>query len=78
MPRYYFDTWDNDEFNEDDIGLEFASLDMVKDYAALSLAELAHETLPGKIKHTLRVDVRSETQKVLRASLIFEAIILTE
>jgi hypothetical protein len=78
MARYYFDTWDNDHFIEDDAGVELASLDLVKDQAALSLAELAHETLPGKIKHTLRVVVRNDTQPILRASLIFEAIILTE
>ena len=76
MPLYFFDTRDNDVFIEDDIGLNLPNLEAVKDQAAVSLAELARDVLPGSIKRTLTVEVRDEHQPVLRARLIFEALIL--
>lgn len=76
MARYFFDTRDNDAFLEDDIGLEFDDLDAVKRQATLSLAELAHDVLPGSVKRVLAVEVRTETQQILRAVLTFEAILL--
>ena len=76
MPLYFFDTRDNDVFLEDDIGLELSDLEAVKEQAALSLAELARDVLPGSIKRTLTVEVRDERQPVMMAKLLFEAIIL--
>ena len=76
MPLYFFDTRDNDSFIEDEVGLELPDLQAVKDQAALSLAELARDVLPGSIKRTLTVEVRDERQPVLRANLIFEALVL--
>ena len=43
MPRYFFDTYDDDTVIEDDIGVECADLDEVKAVAAVSLAELARD-----------------------------------
>ena len=76
MPLYFFDTWDNDAFIEDEVGLELPDLQAVKDQAGLSLAELARDVLPGSIKRTLTIEVRDERQPVLRATLTFEALIL--
>ncbi len=76
MALYFFDTRDNDTFIEDDVGLELDGLEAVKTQAALSLAELARDVLPGSLKRALTVEVRDERQAVLRAILTFEAIIL--
>ena len=73
---YFFDTRDNGTFIEDDIGIDLANLDAVKALAALSLAELARDVLPGSIKRVLSVEVRDSVQPVLRDVLSFEAIVL--
>jgi hypothetical protein len=73
---YFFDTRDNGTFIEDDVGLEFADLAAVKDQAALSLAELARDVLPGSIKRVLSVEVRNRFQPILRDVLTFEATVL--
>jgi hypothetical protein len=74
--RYFFDTRDNDTFIEDDVGVELADLDAVKAQAALSLAELAHDVLPGSIRRELSVEVRDVARPILRDVLTFEAIVL--
>lgn len=76
MPLYFFDTRDNDAFIEDDVGAELPDLQAMKAQAALSLAELARDVLPGSVKRTLTVEVRDAQQPVLRATLVFEAVIL--
>jgi hypothetical protein len=50
---YFFDTRDNGTFIEDDVGIELADLATVQTQAALSLAELARDVLPGSIKRVL-------------------------
>jgi hypothetical protein len=75
MALYYFDTRDNDDFIEDDVGVELPSLDAVKYQAGLALAELARDVLPGSIKRNLAVEVRDERQPVMSGKLVFEAII---
>jgi hypothetical protein len=76
MPLYFFDHRDNDEFIEDDVGLEYPSLEAVKVEAARSLAELARDVIPGSLKRKLAVEVRDEDGPVLRALMTFEAVIL--
>ena len=76
MTRYFFDTRDNGTFFEDDEGIELRDLEAVKDQAAISLAELAREVLPGSIKRELSVEVRDAFQPILRDVLTFEAIVL--
>jgi hypothetical protein len=73
---YFFDTRDNGSFVKDDMGIDCADLDSVKREAALSLAELARDVLPGSIERVLSVEVRDGTQPVLRDVLTFEAIVL--
>ncbi|MGZ8311057.1 MAG: DUF6894 family protein [Allosphingosinicella sp.] len=76
MPLYFFDTRDNDDFFEDDVGLEFPGLEAVKVETARALAELARDVLPGSMKRKLAVEVRDELGPVMKALLTFEAIIL--
>jgi hypothetical protein len=70
---YFFDTRDNGTFVQDDVGIEFADLDAVRAQAAVSLAELAREVLPGSIKRELSVEVRDAIRPILRDVLTFEA-----
>jgi hypothetical protein len=74
--RYFFDTRDNGTLIEDNVGVELADLDAVKTQAALSLAELARDVLPGSLKRVLSVEVRDAIQPILRDVLTFEAIVL--
>ncbi len=76
MPLYFFDTRDNDDFIEDDVGIELPDLEAVKTQASVSLAELARDVLPGSLKRDLAVEARDERQPVLNANLRFEAILL--
>lgn len=68
MPLYFSHTRDNDS--------ELSGPEAVKDQAALSLAELARDVLPGSTRRNLAVEVRDERQPVLEATLTFEAIVL--
>ena len=74
--RYFFDTRDNGTFVKDDVGIDFPDLDEVRTQAALSLAELARDVLPGSIKRVLSVEVRDAIRPILRDVLTFEAIAL--
>jgi hypothetical protein len=76
--RYFFDTRDNGIFLQDNEGIELASLEAAKAQAALSLAELAREVLPGSIKRILAVEVRDAIQPILKDVLTFEAIVLAK
>lgn len=76
MPLYFFDTRDNQEFIEDDVGVEVPDLEAVKVLAAATLAEIAREVIPGKMKHELAVEVRDEHGPLLKALMTFEAILL--
>ena len=76
MPLYFFDTRDNDDFIEDDTGLECPDLEAVKVEAARGLAEFARDVIPGSMKRKLAVEVRDEQGPVLRATMSFEAVIL--
>lgn len=75
--RYFFDTRDNGSFIEDEVGVELNGFEAAKELAALSLAELAKDVLPGSTKRVLAVEVRDEAQPVLRDVLTFEAVTLT-
>jgi hypothetical protein len=78
MPIYFFDTRDNEHLITDDVGLELTGLLEARDQAAVSLAELAHDVLPGNYRRDLSVDVRDALHPVLRAALSFEAVPLLE
>ncbi len=74
VPLYFFDTRDGD--TRDDIGLELPDLEAVKAQAALSLAELARDVLPGSMRREIVIEVRDERRPVMEARLIFEAVLL--
>ena len=76
MATYFFDTRDNDEFVEDDLGIEFDDLEAVKFEAARALAELARDVIPGSLKRILTVEVRDRQGPVLKAVMTFEAVVL--
>jgi hypothetical protein len=76
MPLYFFDTRDNDEFIDDDEGLEYPDLEAVKVAAAKALTELARDVIPGSLRRRLSVEVRDELGPVLVAVMTFEAVIL--
>lgn len=78
VPRYYFDTYDDEAVITDDVGLECEDLVAVKEQAALSLAELAHDVIPGSVRRRLAVKVRYGDEPVLEARLTFEAIVLKD
>lgn len=77
MERYFFDTRDDDAVIADEIGVELSGLERAKELAATSLAELALEVLPGRMRRRLGVDVRDASgTRVLSAEMTFEARIL--
>lgn len=76
MTRYFFDTRDDSDFIDDEIGLELPDLEAVKRTAAIALAELARDVLPGKLKRVLKVEVRDAYGPLMEAIMTFEAIIL--
>jgi hypothetical protein len=76
MALYFFDTRDNDDFVEDDEGLEYPTLEAVKVQAAKALAEIARDVIPGSVRRHLSIEVRDEQGPVLIAMMVFEAILL--
>jgi hypothetical protein len=73
MPHYYFDTRDGETFTTDEIGVVLPSLEAARDQAAVALAEMAKEALPGSVRRELAIEVRDEAP-VLSTSLVFEAV----
>ena len=73
MPLYFFDTRDGKTFIPDEIGMECQGIKEARDQAALCLAEMAKDVLPGSTRRELAVEVRDGVP-VLRASLVFEAV----
>lgn len=79
MPRYFFDTRDNDALIIDDEGVELADLGAVKAQAARSLAELALDLLPESMRRKLSVHVRDASdQPIMLTELTFEARVFVE
>ena len=70
MPRYFFDTYDGNQFVPDNEGIELQNLDTAKAEAQKALPDLARDALPGDDQKTFIVSVRNEAgQVVLRAAL---------
>ena len=75
MPRYYFDSRDDDRFLRDEEGLEFDSIEEARDQATRALAEMARDVLPGSVRRELTIEVRDETREpLLKTCLVFEAV----
>ena len=75
MPRYFFDTRDDDKVICDDEGLELPDVKAAEQVAARSLAELALEVLPGSAARCLGVDVRDDHGDVLTTELTYKAVV---
>jgi hypothetical protein len=75
---YFFDTRDNDDFIEDDVGLELPDLEAVKVQSGKALAELARDVIPGSVRRHLSIEVRDEEGPLLIAMMMFEAVILRQ
>jgi hypothetical protein len=76
MPLYFLDSRDGDDFIVDDDGVELDDIDAVRNQAALALAGLARDVLPGAFRRELAIEARDESGRpVLRASLVFETAI---
>ena len=78
MPLYFFDTRDEDEFIEDDVGVDLPDLETVEVVAAQALIELARDAIPGSARRELAVEVRDEDGPIMRATIMFEAVILRQ
>lgn len=72
MPRFYFDTRDNDDFVADDTGHDLASVQMAKDSGCRALVDLARDVLPAAVMRILSIDARDDQGPVLRAILRFD------
>lgn len=71
MPRYFFDTRDNDTFVTDDVGVEIDMFSHVKTMASDAMADLAKDVIPGSVVRNLAIEVRDESGPVLRVALRF-------
>jgi hypothetical protein len=73
MPRYYFDTRDNDLFIADEDGLDLSGDNAARDETSRGLADMAKDVLPGAMRRLLSVEVRDAArQPLLAARLTFE------
>ena len=79
MPRYFFDTRDDERLMSDDIGLELPDVPAAARAAARSLAELALDVIPGCSERCLGVEVRDENDdQILTTELTFRAVLLKQ
>ena len=69
MPRYYFDTRDNDTFLADDTGVEIDSFEEVKLEATKAMADFAKDVLPGSVVRLLAIEGRDGVGPVLSVKL---------
>ena len=72
MPRYFFDTRDNDNFTPDPEGLELPDLAAARTEVARALAEMAREVIPGSEHRTLSIEVCGDDGPIFASRLIFE------
>lgn len=60
MPHYYFDTQDGERFTSDDVGLECASREALRDAAISALPDMARDSLPNGDRQDFIVKVRDD------------------
>ena len=70
MARYFFDWRDNENFDEDDEGVELPDLQAVKVEASRSLLERARDIMPGLDRHSLSIEVRDESGRPLLSIIL--------
>src|SRR5215211_7846456 len=74
MPRYYFPSWDGEDFLPDEDGLEFEGIEQARADAIRGLAEMARDSLPGSAdERVLKIRVvDQEGKSVHEVRLTFE------
>lgn len=74
MPRYFFDTYDNDELTADEMGVVCASREEVRRAAIGVLPHMAMDALPDGRRHEFKVEARDEGgRRIFRAILRLES-----
>jgi hypothetical protein len=76
MKRYFFDLRDGDYIALDEEGVELPDMERVQEEAALALAQMARDMVPGAVKdagHRMAIEVRDESGPVLKVLFTFEA-----
>lgn len=72
MPRFFFDTREDDRFTEDEMGLDLPNISEVRIHAAAGLVDLARELLPGS-GGRLCITVRDQdARSVMEALMVVE------
>jgi hypothetical protein len=77
VSRYYFDIREGDQFTVDDEGWEYPSIEIARNEAVRSLAEMAREAVPeAKDSFDLRmsIHVRDESGSMVEVKFSFEVI----
>jgi len=70
MPRFFFDTYDDERYVPDQDGLDLKDIEAAKMEAQKALPDMAKDALPGGNHRSFVVNVRDEAgQVVLRAAL---------
>jgi hypothetical protein len=73
MPRFYFDTSDDERLIVDEDGIDLPGIQAARDEATRALADLAKDILPRATHREIAVIVTDEAGKrLLRAALAFE------
>lgn len=70
MPRYFFDTYDQDDLSRDEDGIECSTKAQVQRRAIAALPDMARDALPDGPNHDFRVDVRDD-----RGHVVFRAVL---
>jgi hypothetical protein len=79
MPKYFFDSHDDDRVVRDEEGLVLAGIEEARDAATRGMADLARDVLPGAHRRELAIVVRdTRDRRLLRASLVFEVSVLRQ
>jgi hypothetical protein len=77
MPRYYFDLRDGDDLAVDEEGVELQDIELVREEAARSLADMARDAVRSpthdrKLKHQMAIEVNNGP--LLQVKFTFESI----
>jgi hypothetical protein len=74
VPRYFFDTIDNDQRTTDEAGLDLTDREAMRRVAVETLPHMALDALPDGAVHEFAVEVRDEAGRpVFRAALSFRS-----
>ncbi|QRM33915.1 hypothetical protein [Microvirga sp. VF16] len=70
MPRFFFDTFDGEQFYPDKTGQELPDIEAARIEAQKALPDMVSDALPDADRRSFVVNVRNEAGKtVLRAAL---------